>query len=259
MTTPTPDGHSGGHSDGNEPVAPDGPTGRNRPLPPAVEALAEEVRVRRTDLLERVAAASHGQDVTVVAVTKAFGPEVAAAARLAGFVDCGENYAQELAEKAIDPVVAAAGPIEWHFIGGLQRNKVKQLGSLVSLWQSIDRSSLVTELAKRAPGARMLVQVNTSGEDAKSGCDPDRTRELVDIAREAGLHAGGLMTVGPTPLAGETPDPRPSFEMLRRLGEQCEVADLSMGMSGDYELALAEGATIIRVGSVLFGPRPIRR
>ena len=161
--------------------------------------------------------------------------------------------------KAVDPVVEAVGPIDWHFIGGLQRNKVKQLGSLVSLWQSIDRSSLVTELATRVPGARMLVQVNTSGEEAKSGCDPDQTGELVGQARQAGLDVAGLMTVGPTPTEGATPDPRPSFEMLRRLGEQYEVDELSMGMSGDFELALAEGATIIRVGSVLFGPRPPRQ
>lgn len=223
-----------------------------------IETLAIDVAARRRELLARIDEIVSGRPITVVAVTKAFPPEVAVAARTAGFVDCGENYAQELAAKVADPGVIAAGPIRWHFIGGLQKNKVKQLGDTVALWQSIDRMSLITELARRVPGARILVQVNTSGEAAKSGCDPDDTSALVDGARDVGLEVAGLMTVGPTPQAGVTADPGPSFETLRRLGERCEVEELSMGMSGDYELALAEGATIIRVGSVLFGPRPPR-
>ncbi|MEM7273476.1 MAG: YggS family pyridoxal phosphate-dependent enzyme [Actinomycetota bacterium] len=220
------------------------------PTPPPSEVLAARV----AELRERIGSAGGDPDrVTIVAVTKTFPVEFARAAVDAGLLDLGENYAQDLAARAEEAAAIGLTP-RWHFIGGLQRNKIKLLAGRVALWQTIDRDVLVTELAKRDPGARILIQVNTTGEQQKSGCAPGDARELVEQARAAGLDVAGLMTVGPTGGA----DPRPAFDALRELGARCEVAELSMGMSGDYELAVAAGATMIRVGSVLFGPRTPR-
>ena len=220
------------------------------PTAPSPEVLA----ARLAEIRERITGAGVDPDqVTVVAVTKTFPVEFAASAMAAGLVDLGENYAQDLATRADEAEALRLTP-RWHFIGGLQRNKVKLLAGRVSLWQTIDRSSLVAELAKRDPGARLLVQVNTTGEAQKSGCDPAAAPGLVDEARDAGLDVAGLMTIGPT--GGH--HPAPAFEALRELGHRCETAELSMGMSGDYELAVAAGATMIRLGSSLFGPRQAR-
>jgi pyridoxal phosphate enzyme (YggS family) len=208
---------------------------------------------RAAEVRERLAVAGGGRPVKLVAVTKAFPPELAARAIAAGLVDLGENYAQELVAKASE--LGGETGHRWHFIGGLQRNKVKTLAGLVSVWQTVDRDVLVDEIAKRAPGATVLVQVNTTDEPQKSGCQPEVASALVDRGRAGGLDVVGLMTVGPTDAEA---DPRPAFAALRELGEACEVAELSMGMSADYELAVAEGSTIVRIGSVLFGSRPPR-
>lgn len=210
------------------------------------EALAERIGLHSPDPAA----------VTLVAVTKGFEVELARRALGAGLSDLGENYAQDLRAKAeqLAKETVSQAP-RWHFIGGLQRNKIKTLAGVVTLWHTIDRLALVNELAKRAPGARMLVQVNTTGEAAKSGCDPSDAPGLVEAAREVGLSVEGMMTIGPT---DASLDPRPGFSMLRELAERCEVVELSMGMSNDFELALSEGATIIRLGSALFGSRPSR-
>jgi pyridoxal phosphate enzyme (YggS family) len=225
--------------------------------PSAQGDLVAQVAARRAEVDQRIAAAADGRPVRLVAVTKTFPPPVVEAAIAAGLVDLGENYGQELVDKCDQ--LAPTGPAElrWHFIGGLQRNKIKLMAERVWLWQTIDRSSLVDELAKRVPGARLLIQVNTTGEAQKSGCAPSDAEALVDRARSAGLDAAGLMTVGPTGGA----DPRPAFDQLRDLAERCEVAELSMGMSADYEWAVEAGATMVRLGSVLFGPRsvPVQR
>ncbi|MCP3988493.1 MAG: YggS family pyridoxal phosphate-dependent enzyme [Actinomycetia bacterium] len=208
---------------------------------------------------ERIEAAGGNPDqVTLVAVTKAFPFSYIQVGIEAGLADLGENYAQELAAKAAEltetaPDLAAA--IRWHFIGGLQRNKVKLLAGTVALWHSVDRESLVDEIAKRSPGDRILVQVNTTAEDQKSGCSANDAVRLVDRGRQQGLIVAGLMTVGPT--SADT-DPRPGFAALRDLGQLCEVDELSMGMSGDFELAIQEGSTMVRIGSALFGSRPVR-
>ncbi|MGF1597391.1 MAG: YggS family pyridoxal phosphate-dependent enzyme [Acidimicrobiales bacterium] len=216
------------------------------------EPWREDVRARLVEVGQRIEAAG-GSDVTVVAVTKAFPVGVVETALGAGAVDLGENYAQELVAKADHVLAAGLGPVRWHFIGGLQRNKVKVMGDHVHLWHSVDRGSLVDEIATRCPGARVLIQVNTTGEEAKAGCAPGITAELVDRGQHGGLDVVGLMTVGPTDPAI---DPRPAFARLRQLAASCEVDQLSMGMSGDFEAAVSEGATIVRLGSILFGPRP---
>jgi pyridoxal phosphate enzyme (YggS family) len=198
---------------------------------------------------ERIAAAG-GDGVRVVAVTKGFPVEAIVAARDAGADAIGENYAQELLAK----LAALSGPRpELHFIGRLQRRKVRALAGVVDLWQTIDRPSVVDELARRRSGAHVLVQVNVSDEPSKGGCDPRDAAELVAQALAAGLQVDGLMAVGRTGLPAEA---RPGFALLRRMVDELGLRECSMGMTDDLDVAVAEGATMVRVGSALFGERP---
>lgn len=187
--------------------------------------------------------------VRVLAVTKGFGPEAPNAALAAGLSALGENYAQELVEKAPDVV----GDPEWHFIGRLQSNKVKLVADLVAVWQSVDRASLVREIAKRAPGARILVQVNATGEEQKGGCPVPDVADLVSAATESGLAVEGLMTVG---VDGDERATAQAFERVAGLVADLGLREASMGMTADLPLAVAAGSTQIRIGRALFGPRP---
>jgi pyridoxal phosphate enzyme (YggS family) len=192
-------------------------------------------------------------DVEVVAVTKGFDGEAIEAAAAAGCTAVGENYAQELLAKR--DAVERAG-VEVHFIGRLQSNKVRQLAGIVDVWASVDRHSLAEEIARRAPGARVLVQVDTTGDPAKGGCPVGDTGALVARARELGLVVEGLMTVGPT---GEPPESaRPGFRVVRGLVDDLGLTVCSMGMSGDLAVAVEEGSTEVRIGTALFGSRPAR-
>lgn len=215
------------------------------PTPEHLDALRGRLSVVR----RRIAAA--GADpgsVEILAVTKTRGPEFVRAALAVGLVDVGENYAQELEAKA-----AVVDGARWHFIGGIQRNKVRRLADVVWLWQSVDRPSVVAELAKRAPGARILVQVRPEGEaEAKSGCPLAEAPALIERAGALGLRVEGAMTVGPTDAAT---DPRPTFAAVRALVDRFGLTTCSMGMSRDLEVAIQEGATMIRIGTDLFGPR----
>ncbi|MET0458881.1 MAG: YggS family pyridoxal phosphate enzyme [Ilumatobacteraceae bacterium] len=186
----------------------------------------------------------------LLAVTKGFGPEVVRAAAAVGCTAIGENYAQELAAKA--SVVAETG-VAVHFIGQLQSNKVRLVADVVGVWETIDRPSIVREVARRAPGATVLVQVDATGEPGKGGCPPGDVAALVDAAGEAGLVVDGLMTVGPT--AGGPEAARPSFRTVRALVDRFGLRTCSMGMSGDLEVAVQEGATRVRLGTALFGSR----
>jgi pyridoxal phosphate enzyme (YggS family) len=186
-------------------------------------------------------------DVTLVAATKTVDPERVRAVVAAGVADVGENRAQELLEKA--PVVDGAC---WHFVGALQRNKVRALAPWVVCWHSVDRAVLGAEIARRAPGARVLVEVNLAGEHQKHGCAPELAPGLVDELRGQGLAVAGLMAVPP---AGE--EPRPWFAALRELAIRLDLRELSMGMTDDFEVAVEEGATMVRVGRALFGDRPV--
>ena len=183
--------------------------------------------------------------VRVVAVTKTFGVDAVRAAVAAGLADCGESRAQELLAKAPE-----VDDVRWHFVGRLQTNKVRQLAGVVSLWQSVDRDDLVDEIARRDAGARVLLQVNVSGESQKGGCEVADTEALLRRAREAGLVVVGLMCVP------DAADPRSGFRRLRSLADDLGLEERSMGMTGDLEIAVEEGATMVRVGSALFGPRP---
>ena len=209
-----------------------------------VAARLEEVRARIT------AAGGDVDAVTVVAVTKGFDSTAAQAAVAVGLQQVGENYAQELLAKA--PEVAGAS---WHFLGRLQRNKVRSLAPVVSLWQSIDRVELADELARRAPGAAVLVQVNVSGETPKGGCAPAQAPALVDELRRRGLDVRGLMAVGP---AGPVEEARRAFRALANQARTLDLHHVSMGMTDDLEVAVQEGSTMLRIGRALFGPRQPR-
>jgi pyridoxal phosphate enzyme (YggS family) len=200
---------------------------------------------------ERIRSAG-GHDVQVVAVTKTFGADAIVAAVAAGCGRIGENYAQELVAK-LRQLPGDVRP-EVHFIGHLQSNKVKLLAPWVHVWQTVDRPSVVAELGRRVPGARVLVQVNTTDEPSKGGCAPGEVHDLVASARAAGLHVEGLMTIGPT--EGGPEAARPAFRLLRVLAAELDLTTLSMGMTHDLEVAVEEGATMVRVGTALFGPRP---
>ena len=204
-------------------------------------------------LRNRIAQAG-GINVALIAVTKTFGPEAWRYAKVAGCDGVGENYAQEVVHKASEVTLTDRLPV--HFIGQLQSNKIKQLAGIVDMWQSVDRLSLLTEIAKRStlPSASVMVQVNVTGEDGKGGCTPALVGELTRAALDLGLDVAGLMAVGPT-----NEDPivtRGAFRTLRALVNNHGLRHCSMGMTSDLEIAVEEGSTMVRVGSALFGKRP---
>lgn len=219
-------------------------------------ALDDVVGERLHALHERITRAG-GTGVAVLPVTKSFPVEACWAAYRAGCFAVGENYAQEVTAKfrgnSCQPG-AAPLPFEVHFIGQLQTNKVRQLAPIVSLYGSVDRASQVRELAKRAPGARIHVQVQEPNSQGKAGCPILEVPTLIDSATAAGLHVEGLMAVGPT--VGGPEAARPLFRSVRTLATQLGLATCSMGMSGDLEVAVQEGSTQVRVGTALFGERP---
>ena len=195
-----------------------------------------------------------GTNVALVGVSKTFGSEAWRFAKVAGCDAVGENYAQEVVQKAGEVALVDRLPV--HFIGQLQSNKIKQLVGIVDVWQSIDRLALLTEIAKRTSrsGTQLLLQVNVTGEGDKGGCTPAQVGELSRAARDLGLEVLGLMAVGPT-----NEDPivtRSAFRMLRTLVDEHGLQQCSMGMTGDLEIAVQEGSTMVRVGSALFGNRP---
>ena len=198
------------------------------------------------------------QDVTLLAVSKLQPVDAIRAALRAGLVDFGESRAQELVQK----VRALAGePLRWHFVGRLQRNKVRDVVGTVALIHSVDRLELAADVAARARRLGVvqpvLVQVNAGDDPAKAGVPVADAAGLVAAVCDLdGLRCEGLMTV---PALDR--DPRGAFERLRGLRDDLvarhpTVTHLSMGMSNDFEVAISCGATIVRVGQALFGPRP---
>jgi PLP dependent protein len=191
--------------------------------------------------------------VTLVAVSKAQPVEALREAYTAGQRHFGENYVQEWRDKAA--ALADLPDIAWHFVGSLQTNKVKYLVGRVALVHAVDRIELGREIARRSAAAgvttRILVEVNVAGEASKAGCAPEAAPALVAELRSLpGLEVAGLMCI-PAP---DEP-PRPHFARLRELGRALGLRELSMGMSGDYLDAAAEGATLVRVGTAIFGER----
>ena len=227
-------------------------------------ALSDEVRenvarMRREidESLER--SGRKGDSVAIVAVTKRFPPETINAAVAAGITDIGENRVQETAEKKPKVDVEC----RWHLIGHLQKNKINKALGLFDMIQSVDSYELADAINTRTDSpVEILLQVDSSGEETKYGLDPevlvDNVRRICQLEK---IHIRGLMTIGP--LTDDETRIRHSFRLTRSLFEElrdmslpnCEMEFLSMGMSGDYKIAIEEGSNMIRVGTVLFGER----
>jgi PLP dependent protein len=223
-------------------------------------ALPERLARVRAEIVQRQATGRWTHPVTLVAVTKGFGLDAVNAALAAGLTDLGENRIQE----AIEKIDASSGRgAVWHMIGHLQRNKARQVPGRFALVHSVDSEPLAGELERRAAEqnvtVRVLLQVNVAGETQKGGCEPAEARALARaVARHPHLTLEGLMTVAPFTEDGSVQ--RRTFRALRTLrdalqGEGLWLPALSMGMSGDYGMAVEEGATMLRLGTALFGPR----
>jgi hypothetical protein len=220
--------------------------------------LAERVAEVRGRIADAIVRGGHRQEVTVVAVTKTHGPEAVHAAWAAGLRDVGENRVQE----ALGKMESVDVPVRWHLIGHLQRNKARLLGD-IALVHSLDSSRLADALSEhgiaRERPVDVLVQVNASGEGSKGGYAPEEiVAEAERLTTLVGVRVRGAMTMAP--LGAEERVLRATFAgarqaqaVLREAGHP--AGELSMGMSGDYEVAVEEGATLVRLGTVLFGAR----
>ena len=191
--------------------------------------------------------------VTLVAVSKTQPAAAVREAYAAGQRDFGENYAQEWREKA--DALADLPDLRWHFIGALQTNKVKYLAGRVHAIHTVDRADLAREISKRflqkGGTARVFLEVNTGGESSKAGCPPDEAPALAEAVRALpAVELVGLMAIPPP-----EEDPRPHFRLLRALRDRLVLRELSMGMSADWRIAVEEGATLVRIGTAIFGER----
>ncbi len=228
---------------------------------------AREIAERLADVQGRVDAAARRagrepEDVRIVAVTKKHPPEVIEAALAAGLRDIGENYVQELVQKR--EALGEDRDLDWHFVGQLQRNKAKFLAGKVALIHAVDSEALARAISSRAEAAGgvqpVLVAVNVGGEAQKSGIAPGDLEALLDsIDAQPGVRCEGLMTM--PPLAERPEDSRPHFAALRELRDRHRtpgrpLRELSMGTTGDFEVAVQEGATLVRLGTALLGRRP---
>jgi len=198
--------------------------------------------------------------IRIVAVTKGFGPEAALAAVELGIFDLGENYAAELVSKAAAVDAgrdeAVGGAVRWHFLGAVQRRKVRGLAPRVSLWQGVARLVEGAEIAMYNPGAAVLVEVDTTGLEGRGGVPPAEVAPLVGSLVTIGVKVEGLMTVAPP---GGGLGARRAFEQVTALADELSLAERSMGMTGDLEEAVRAGTTMVRVGEAIFGPRKTGR
>ena len=227
------------------------------------EGIPERVRAVRRRI--EAAAAACGRDpaeIRLVAVSKTWPPQAVAAAHEAGLGVFGENYVQEARDKI---AALAALPLRWHLIGHLQTNKAKLAVQLFDLIHTLDSVRLAREidrLAARLPKVQdVLIQVSLAGEETKSGASPAEVPALLaEASRLSHLRVLGLMTI--PPYFDDPERARPYFARLRALRDRLEeesgiaLPELSMGMTGDFEAAIAEGATLVRIGTAIFGNRP---
>ncbi len=246
---------------------------------------ADVVAARVDALRRRIEVA--GRDpagVRIVAVTKGFTTSAVDAARHVGLFDIGENYADELLTKVADmsdatsqhaPALdATAGDNDhgnndddgndegdgaprtrWHYLGAVQRRRVRGLAPVVSCWQTVSRAVEGETIALHAPGATVFVEVDATEIPGRHGCRAAAAPALVASLRGVGLDVRGLMTVGPP---GPPEESRGAFRLTARLAHDLGLPEVSMGMTDDLEVALSEGTTMVRVGRALFGERPLR-
>jgi pyridoxal phosphate enzyme (YggS family) len=229
--------------------------------------IAENVRNIRSRIESAcVRAGRRTSEVTLVAVAKTFSSALIREVLASGVFDIGENYVQEFQRKR-DELADVAGKIRWHFIGHLQSNKVKHVVEWIHLIHSIDSLRLAKEVDRQASRTArvvdVLIEVNTAGESSKFGVRAEETRKLAEqMSALHNINLAGLMTIGPF-----LPDPetsRPSFRLLAEVRNELQhslglpLPHLSMGMTNDCEIAIAEGATLVRIGTAIFGPRAKR-
>jgi len=206
------------------------------------------------DRIAAAAARAHRSldQILLVAVTKKFPASVICDAYQAGLRNFGENYVQEFAGKS--PALPSLKDARFHLIGHLQSNKTAKAAELFQVVQTVDSTKLARRLAAENKPLEVMIEVKLSEEEAKSGADPREIPALVDAIRNLGnLRLLGLMTMPPWTTKAE--ESRPYFVRLRKLAEEHGLPQLSMGMSNDFEVAIEEGATMIRLGTALFGPR----
>ncbi|MEZ4299741.1 MAG: YggS family pyridoxal phosphate-dependent enzyme [Polyangiaceae bacterium] len=222
---------------------------------PTIQARLTSVRARIEAAVQR--AGRPPGSVRLLAVSKTKSEAAIREAYAAGQRDFGENYVQELCAKA--EALSDLADLRFHVIGPLQRNKVKQVVPVASLVHTVDRASLAEEIEKRAAAAGrtvpVLLEVNVSGEASKAGCSSEEAPSLAALVRSMPhLELRGLMTIPPD--TDDREEARPFFAKLRELRDRIgELPELSMGMSHDFEIAIEEGATIVRVGTAIFGAR----
>lgn len=235
-----------------------------------IDERREAIETRHRDLSRTIRNVSQDvgrspEDVTLIAVTKGFGPEAIELARELDLGAVGENRVRNAVEKKNSLSERITGELEWHMIGHVQSNKVKHLLGEFELIHSVDRSSLLEELTKRLSRndltQRVLMQVNVSGEESKYGADPDESsRLLTEILESDVLSISGLMTMAP--YTDDENVLRETFAGCRKLRDRLEdrfdveLPELSMGMTNDYEAAIREGSTMLRIGRGIFGERP---
>jgi hypothetical protein len=215
----------------------------------------EAVERRIEDAVKR--SGRRRSEISLVAVTKKFSAQTIREAYEAGLREFGENYVQEFADKRLE--VGALAGARFHLIGHLQSNKVRLASELFEVVQTADSSKLLgrldTAAAERQRTMEVLLEVKLSDEESKSGASPQQLPELLSAARECPhLRLTGLMTM--PPWSEDAEHSRPYFQELAALARKYALPTLSMGMSGDFEVAIEEGATLIRVGTALFGNRP---
>ena len=228
----------------------------------------DEIASRLASVRERIGGAARRagrepEDVVLVAVCKGVDPGLVAAAVSSGAMDLGENRAQELTAKMAALAAVSPGP-RWHFVGSLQRNKVRAVTGRVALIHSVGSTALGRAIAARAAGLKLvqdvLLEVNVSGETSKHGLSPAETQGVLEaLSSEPALQVRGLMTIAPPAPPAEA---RAAFRGLRDLRDRLRetspgvsLDDLSMGMSSDFEEAIEEGSTIVRIGTAMFGAR----
>lgn len=232
---------------------------------------AEKIAENWRRVVERVHAAAERAgrepaEVAIVAVSKTHSAADALAVLKAGARDLGENYVQEMVEKREELEARGAPPVRWHFIGHLQRNKVKYLTPFCAMIHAVDSERLAVEIDRRASeqGRRqaVLVEVNVSGEASKFGVAPEAVTSLVEVLEGLEwVELRGLMTMAP--YSEDSEASRPIYRRLRQLAEKLRasgapskvLSELSMGMTQDFEVAIEEGATLVRIGTAIFGPR----
>ena len=230
----------------------------HRVLPPEDSNFADRLQLVEQRIAHALEQSGRSRsDITLVAVSKKFSAEHLQWAYAAGIRDFGENYVQEFAEK--QPKLGGLGEARFHLIGHLQSNKARLACGLFDVIQTADSVRLIERLedAARERGKKLdlLLEVKLSAEESKAGAAPEEIPALLEAAKNcSNLRVQGLMTM--PPWSDDPEHSRPYFRKLAELGRQYGLPQLSMGMSGDLEAAIQEGATIIRVGTALFGPRP---